>query len=169
MLEKLLANYVYAREALGRNGEPFLQYKLRTMPPDADGAIKSMAVVKDGLGKIVNDSRIIPSRAWLRKYWVDELPQLVNIARGEMSLVGIRPKPEEEWTEFPPDQKQRALRYKPGLFGIPYAHANPHTFQDLVHAQELYLTLKEIAPTLTDTLYFAVICYNILAKGMRSR
>ena len=169
MLEKLLSDYVYLRESLGKDGKPFLQYKLRTMGDNADHALESMEIERDGLGKVVSDERVIPSRAWLRKYWIDELPQILNIARGEMGLVGIRPWSEKGWAEFSPDLKQRALRYKPGLFGVQYAHAGLQDFQDLVYAHELYLTLKEIAPTLTDTLYFAIICYNILAKGMRSR
>jgi lipopolysaccharide/colanic/teichoic acid biosynthesis glycosyltransferase len=79
---------VYAQERLGRNGRPFTMYKLRSMVVDAE---KSTGAVWASQ----NDSRVTVIGKFLRKFHLDELPQLLNVLRGEMALVGPRPERDE--------------------------------------------------------------------------
>src|SRR6266700_5724766 len=75
---------LYRARLTGRNGRPFTMYKLRTMRVN-HGAFRSVITADQ-------DPRVFPFGAWLRRAKVDELPQLLNIVRGEMSIVGPRPE-----------------------------------------------------------------------------
>ena len=169
-LEHLLESNIYVRIALGKDGTLFNVYKIRTMGHDADSKWEELISTNgaDELGKPASDGRIIPSRRFLRKYGLDEIPQIYNIARREMSLVGIRPRDEKAWSLFPESHVNSALRYKPGFFGVHYARPNKD-FQDLLKAESTYLDQKDQHPVLTDIKYFFLIFYNIIFKGMRSR
>jgi lipopolysaccharide/colanic/teichoic acid biosynthesis glycosyltransferase len=76
---------------VGKRGQLFQIYKFRTMKIDAEQQHHQVMGDCDGLHKLENDPRITPLGKWLRKYSLDELPQLFNVLRGEMSLVGPRP------------------------------------------------------------------------------
>ncbi len=165
-----LEDLIYIKEALGKDSSPIKIYKLRTM----NRANNSISRQRDNLGKLVaNESRVTTLGKFLRRYWIDELPQLYNLLRGDISLVGIRPASEEEWDDFPSEHKKAALMYKPGLFGINYADNNishpDSTFENIIKTQEEYLKQKQNHPTLTDIKYFFKIIYNILFKGVRSK
>jgi len=104
---------LYRQVRVGLNGRLFTIYKLRTMYVDAEKHGRAQRAGKD-------DPRVIPLCRWMRKSHVDELPQLVNILSGEMSLVGPRPeRPEifEELAKDLPDFEKR-LAVKPGLTGL---------------------------------------------------
>ena len=104
---------LYRQVRVGLNGRLFTIYKLRTMYVDAEAHGKVQRASED-------DPRVIPICKWMRRSHVDELPQLINILRGEMSLVGPRPeRPElfEELSKDMPDFEQR-LTVKPGLTGL---------------------------------------------------
>lgn len=104
---------MYRQVRVGLNGRLFTIYKLRTMYVDAEKHGKAQRAGQD-------DPRVIPICRWMRKSHVDELPQLVNILRGEMSLVGPRPeRPElfEDLSREVPDFEKR-LAVKPGLTGL---------------------------------------------------
>lgn len=104
---------LYRQVRVGLNGRLFTIYKMRTMFIDSEKHGKAQRAGED-------DPRIIPACRWMRKSHVDELPQLVNIIRGEMSLVGPRPeRPElfEEISRQVPDFEKR-LAVKPGLTGL---------------------------------------------------
>ncbi len=104
---------LYRQVRVGLNGKLFTIYKLRTMYVDAEAHGKAVRAGED-------DPRVIPVCRWMRQSHVDELPQLVNILRGEMSLVGPRPeRPElfEELSREVPDFEKR-LAVKPGLTGL---------------------------------------------------
>lgn len=104
---------LYRQVRVGLNGRLFTIYKLRSMYVDAEagsGAVRASD----------NDSRVIPACRWMRMSHVDELPQLLNVLRGEMSLVGPRPeRPElfEKLSREVPDFEQR-LAVKPGITGL---------------------------------------------------
>jgi lipopolysaccharide/colanic/teichoic acid biosynthesis glycosyltransferase len=103
---------LYRQVRVGLNGRLFTIYKLRTMYVDSEKAGRAVRAGAD-------DPRIIPLCKWMRKSHVDELPQIFNILRGEMSLVGPRPeRPElfEELSREMPDFERR-LAVKPGLTG----------------------------------------------------
>jgi lipopolysaccharide/colanic/teichoic acid biosynthesis glycosyltransferase len=104
---------LFRQVRVGLNGRLFTIYKLRTMYVDAEAHGKAVLAGRD-------DPRVIPVCRWMRRSHVDELPQLFNILRGEMSLVGPRPeRPElfEELSRHLPDFERR-LAVKPGLTGL---------------------------------------------------
>lgn len=104
---------LYTQVRVGLNGRLFTIYKMRTMYMDAEAHGHAVRAGED-------DPRIIPVCRWMRRSHVDELPQLINILRGEMSLVGPRPeRPElfESLCQELPDFERR-LEVKPGLTGL---------------------------------------------------
>ena len=93
-------------------------YKFRTMATNAEQFKHELAAMNEMSGpvfKVTNDPRITPIGKWLRKYSLDELPQLFNVLRGEMSLVGPRPLPVDEVKRFDDLAHRRRLSVKPGL------------------------------------------------------
>lgn len=164
-----IKDLIYIKHSLGKDGKLIDVYKLATMIPGADQQYADAAYAGlDQLGKIPDDPRITRVGRFLRRYWIDELPQLVNVLRGELGLIGIRPRTEVHWRQFSPEHKTAALRYKPGLLGIPYAARNLAAFDDLVRLEEGYLREKTQAPVATDLRYGAAILVNILFNGVRS-
>src|SRR6185312_14371699 len=104
---------------VGRHGQRFHVFKFRTMVPDAEAmkdALRDRNEAQDGLFKIADDPRVTRVGRWLRKSALDELPQLLNIIRGEMSLVGPRPLVVEEDMRIEGWHRRR-LELMPGLTG----------------------------------------------------
>jgi lipopolysaccharide/colanic/teichoic acid biosynthesis glycosyltransferase len=110
----------YSHQRTGLNGQPFRCYKFRTMVVDAERQEEELALdSKFGAAyfKHPNDPRIIPSGRWMRRHYLDELPQFWNVLRGEMSLVGPRPSTVTE-TVYYADRQRRRLAMKPGMTGL---------------------------------------------------
>ncbi|MCD8533836.1 MAG: sugar transferase [Verrucomicrobia bacterium] len=102
----------------GLNGKPFRMYKFRSMVTNAEQKKHELAQFNEMSGpvfKISNDPRVTPFGRFIRKYSIDELPQLYNVLRGEMSLVGPRPLPVDETLAFDDYSHRRRLSVKPGL------------------------------------------------------
>ncbi|MBT0992906.1 sugar transferase [Cellulomonas sp. DKR-3] len=110
----------YRQTRVGVDGERFTMWKLRTMFVDADRRRAELADQSDRDGlmfKMKHDPRVTPVGRILRRFSIDELPQLWNVVRGDMSLVGPRPPLECEVDAYE-DQVHRRLRVKPGLTGL---------------------------------------------------
>lgn len=111
----------YISERIGLGGVPFRMFKLRSMVVDADskflGLMHTNEVEGGVLFKVRDDPRMTRVGSWLRRYSIDELPQFLNVLRGEMSVVGPRPPLLRE-TEAYDDQIRRRLLVKPGLTGL---------------------------------------------------
>jgi exopolysaccharide biosynthesis polyprenyl glycosylphosphotransferase len=108
----------FQQERSGLNGKPFIMYKLRTMVTNAEQLKQELAVLNEMSGpvfKVTNDPRITRFGRILRKFSIDEFPQLFNVLRFEMSLVGPRPLPVEEVKRFDDVAHRRRLSVKPGL------------------------------------------------------
>jgi exopolysaccharide biosynthesis polyprenyl glycosylphosphotransferase len=102
----------------GLNGRPFVLYKFRTMVSNAEQFQHELAAMNEMNGpvfKVSNDPRVTPIGKFLRKYSLDEFPQLFNVLRGEMSLVGPRPLPVDEVKRFNDLAHRRRLSVRPGL------------------------------------------------------
>lgn len=102
----------------GLNGAPFTIYKFRTMVTNAEQIkheLEAMNEMRGPVFKITGDPRITPIGKWLRKFSIDELPQLFNVLRGEMSLVGPRPLPVDEIKRISDLAHRRRLSVKPGI------------------------------------------------------
>lgn len=100
---------IYRHERIGRGGRPFQLWKLRTMVSGAERMGAGLYIEQD-------DSRITRSGALLRRFSLDELPNLVNVLRGEMSVVGPRPTVAVQVERYTPLQRRR-LEVKPGITG----------------------------------------------------
>ncbi len=111
----------FRQERVGTDGERFTMFKLRSMYVDAEQRLADLQARNqnsDGLlFKIKDDPRITPVGMWLRRFSLDELPQLFNVVRGDMSLVGPRPPLQSEVRQYPNDVRRRLL-VKPGLTGL---------------------------------------------------
>jgi len=95
----------YRARRTGQYGKPMIMLKFRTMIVDAE---------KLGTTSLENDPRITRAGKWLRRYKLDELPQFINVFRGDMSLVGPRPEVEEHTAEYTPEE-MAILKVKPGI------------------------------------------------------
>jgi lipopolysaccharide/colanic/teichoic acid biosynthesis glycosyltransferase len=119
---------LFRQERIGRDGEPFTMLKLRTMRVNCDDEqhrayVRGMLSgeqqdsSREGMYKLTADPRITPVGAFLRKSSLDELPQLINVLRGEMSLVGPRPALPWETEMFRPADRLR-FAVRPGITGL---------------------------------------------------
>ncbi len=110
----------FRQDRAGKYGKPFKMWKFRTMVPDAEA---KLAEVKREQGnemsgpvfKLEDDPRVFPFARFLRKWSIDELPQMLNVLSGDMSLVGPRPLPVYEVKEFEKSEHRRRLSVKPGI------------------------------------------------------
>jgi lipopolysaccharide/colanic/teichoic acid biosynthesis glycosyltransferase len=108
----------FKQQRSGLNGAPFTLYKFRTMVTNAEQSkheLEAMNEMRGPVFKVTSDPRITRIGKWLRRYSLDELPQLLNVLRGQMSLVGPRPLPVSEVKRFNDLAHRRRLSVKPGL------------------------------------------------------
>jgi exopolysaccharide biosynthesis polyprenyl glycosylphosphotransferase len=111
---------LFRQVRVGRDGREFTLLKFRTMVVDAEHRKAALVSHNDHDGvlfKIRNDPRVTRTGAWLRRYSLDELPQLINVLRGDMSLVGPRPPLPEEVAQYGDDVRRR-LVVRPGMTGL---------------------------------------------------
>jgi exopolysaccharide biosynthesis polyprenyl glycosylphosphotransferase len=108
----------FRQKRCGINGQPFTMLKFRSMVSDAEQRRSELEALNEMDGpvfKVTNDPRVTRIGHTLRKWSIDEWPQLINVLRGEMSLVGPRPLPVEEVSRFDNLSHRRRLSVKPGL------------------------------------------------------
>ncbi len=111
---------LFRQRRLSRDGESFTILKFRTMSVDAEAKVAELQHLNQADGhffKIVADPRVTRTGRWLRRWSIDELPQLLNVLRGDMSMVGPRPPLPEEVAAYDPWQLRR-LRVRPGITGV---------------------------------------------------
>jgi exopolysaccharide biosynthesis polyprenyl glycosylphosphotransferase len=111
---------IFRQERVGKDGRPFVLFKFRTMVVNAEARLPELRNLNDTDGelfKLRNDPRVTPVGQFLRRYSLDELPQLMNVLKGDMSLVGPRPPLAREVAGYPADMRRR-LVVKPGLTGL---------------------------------------------------
>jgi exopolysaccharide biosynthesis polyprenyl glycosylphosphotransferase len=109
---------IFAQTRCGKHGEPFKMFKFRSMYSDAEQRRHELEEYNQMSGpvfKLEKDPRITPLGRWLRRYSIDELPQLFNVLTGQMSLVGPRPLPTYEVENFANPAQRRRLSVKPGI------------------------------------------------------
>ncbi|RZT26852.1 Undecaprenyl-phosphate galactose phosphotransferase WbaP/exopolysaccharide biosynthesis polyprenyl glycosylphosphotransferase [Kribbella sp. VKM Ac-2569] len=111
---------LFRQQRVGRAGTEFTMLKFRSMYVDAEERLSDLYALSDGNGvifKMRNDPRMTPLGRWIRRFSLDELPQLFNVLRGDMSLVGPRPPLAEEVALYAADDSRRML-VKPGMTGL---------------------------------------------------
>jgi lipopolysaccharide/colanic/teichoic acid biosynthesis glycosyltransferase len=109
------------QQRAGKDGRPFELLKVRSMVPDAVAVGQELGITEDPFGVVPDDPRITKSGRVLRRTGLDELPQLVNIVRGEMSIVGPRPDLVEQAAHYTESDRRR-LTVRPGLTGWSQTH-----------------------------------------------
>jgi len=154
---------------IGRHGKLIGVYKFRTMHPYSE-YLHDYILKQHGyadIGKPASDFRVTSWGRFLRRYWLDELPQLINVFKGEMKLVGVRPISKRVYKDYPEDMKKMRAKYKPGCFP-PYVALLMQNMGDSIEAERIYLLDKEKHPYTTDIKYFFKSVYNILTNKIRS-
>ncbi len=154
---------LFRAQRLGRGGRPFAMYKLRSMAPGSDGVLDGLmsSNLAEGMVKIADDPRVTPLGGLLRRFSLDELPQLWNVLRGDMSLVGPRPHELGE-VSLQDVVLARRLMIRPGLTGLwqVKARTNPSL------AVRVHYDLKYIAEwSLLLDLAIALETIPVLLRG----
>ena len=155
---------------VGKDGRMIKVYKIRTMCPGAQH-MQAMVFATNGLavgGKFRDDPRITPLGRILRKYWIDEIPMLINLLKGDVKLLGVRPISEHYFSLYHPEVKERRIKYRPGLIPAIYADA-PQTFAEIQRSEINYLNAYSKHPYLTDAKYLFKVLVNIIFKNTRSK
>lgn len=163
-----LKDPVYIKKAVGKNGEEIGIYKFRTMIKDADKYVSEILRPEniDHQGKIINDPRITRLGKFLRKYHLDELPQIYNVLKGDMRFVGIRPMEKEFWEQYPESIRQESLKHKPGFWGVNYSLSEKRSLKskDTKSAHHGILRLYQLEynknPVQANTKFFLMGVYN---------
>ncbi len=165
-----LGNMFYVQQRIGKDGRAFNLYKYRSMIVDAEKKLKDYleknpeaAEEFKKFQKLKDDPRITKLGRFLRKTSLDELPQFINILKGEMSLIGPRPVVLSE-LEFYGDQKDKFLSVKPGLTGYWQANGRSNTTYEERINMELYYV--DNASVLLDiNIFFKTFVSIFKAEG----
>jgi lipopolysaccharide/colanic/teichoic acid biosynthesis glycosyltransferase len=153
----------------GKGGKMIGVYKFRTMHPYSEylqAYVHKMNSLQEG-GKFKNDFRVHTVGKYMRKLWIDELPMFINVFKGEMKIVGIRPLSKHYFSLYTKEMQERRLKYKPGLVP-PFYVDMPKTLDEIMASEKKYFDAYDKHPFLTDIKYFYKAFYNIIIKKARS-
>jgi exopolysaccharide biosynthesis polyprenyl glycosylphosphotransferase len=165
----------YRATAIGKSGKPFTMYKFRSMRQNSDCAVHKQFVTQlikgeikndcDGTKvlKLTNDDRITPIGKFIRKYSLDELPQLINVLKGDMSLVGPRPCLPYEFEAYEEWHKKRAA-VRPGISGLWQVTGRSEvSFEDMILLDLYYIYNRSFS--LDVSILFETVFVVIGKKG----
>jgi lipopolysaccharide/colanic/teichoic acid biosynthesis glycosyltransferase len=153
----------------GKGGKLFNVYKLRTMHAYSEYLqeyIYERNDLQEG-GKFKNDFRITTEGRFFRKTWLDEIPMFINVFKGDMKIVGIRPLSSHYFNLYSEELKQKRIKFKPGLVP-PFYVDLPKTLEEIMASEIKYLEAYEKHPLRTDLSYFFKAFYQIVFKRARS-
>lgn len=156
---------IFKWKVVGQFGKPFLGYKFRTMVQNAEALREELSAhnVRHGPAfKMKNDPRVTGVGRLLRRYSIDELPQLWSILKGDMSLVGPRPLQGHEWRQCTDHQKQRAL-VKPGAVSLWHVGGQPPRFDDWIELDLKYIANQSLL--LDILILLKAVSYIISGKN----
>lgn len=161
---------LFKMSRLGKNGRIIGVYKIRTMHPYSeylqDFMIKNSGYSKKG--KLNNDFRVTIWGKWIRKYYLDELPQIINVLRGEMKILGLRPLSESYFKGLSKEYQNERIKYKPGCIP-PYVALNyKSSKEEVIKAEKKYIELKYQKPYTTDLILFFTALRNLFIYKVRS-
>ncbi|MBL7913717.1 MAG: sugar transferase [Bacteroidia bacterium] len=153
----------------GKGGKIISVYKFRTMHPFSEYLqqyIYERNQLKEG-GKFKDDFRISTVGKFMRKYWLDELPMIINLLKGDLKIVGVRPLSKQYLNLYTDELKAKRLQHTPGLIPPFYADL-PKTLDEIMESEMRYLTQYEKNPIRTDLKYFFKAFNQIFLKKARS-
>ena len=154
---------------VGMHGKVLSFYKFRTMYPYSE-YLQQYLFEKNGLakgGKFREDERITPEGRFARKYFLDEIPMLINLIKGDLKLFGVRPLSEHYLSLYPKDYREYRTKFRPGLIP-PYYADRPDTIEEIVASEKMYLDSFERNPLRTDISYTLKTLYQIIFRNARS-
>ena len=153
-----------------KNKEVRYFYKMRTMHPYAEYIQKYVFDARGGMDiadKSNDDWRITTWGKFMRKYWLDELPMLLNWLKRDVKLVGVRPISRTMFDTYPEWLQEKRTKAKPGLIP-PFYIDHPNTFEELFASEDKYLTEYLAHPVRTDIKYFFLTMRSILTRKTHS-
>jgi lipopolysaccharide/colanic/teichoic acid biosynthesis glycosyltransferase len=171
---------LYRQERIGLDGEPFIMYKFRTMRDGVDATLhanyireymqgKPAADQSGEIFKLRRDPRITPLGGLLRRLGIDELPQLINVVRGEMSMVGPRPPLAYEVELYTPRHRQR-LTAKPGITGLWQVHGRDIVdFETMVDMDLRYIAQQSFRGDVTLLILTAPMIALSMVRSAAAR
>ena len=144
-------NIIFSQTRIGKNKKPFTFYKFRTMWIDANERFPELYEydyteneIKNMKFKVANDPRVTKAGFYLRKISLDELPNLINVVRGDMNLVGPRPEIPEMIRYYEPWQMKK-FTIKPGITGLAQTNGRGNlTFQETIEYDLNYIDKRNI-------------------------
>lgn len=154
---------------VGKGDKLIKVYKLRTMHPYSE-FLQEYVYNKEGLkegGKFKSDFRVSNLGKFFRMFWLDELPMLLNLLKGDLKIVGVRPLSKHYFNLYDKQFQERRKKYKPGLIP-PFYVDNPKTLEEIIASELRYFDAYDKHPVLTDFKYFFKAFYNIVFKRYRS-
>ncbi|WP_170830109.1 sugar transferase [Williamwhitmania taraxaci] len=155
---------------IGKGGKIIKVYKMRTMHPYAEYLQEYIYETNklDEGGKFKNDFRVSALGKFMRKYWIDELPMIINLLRGDLKIVGIRPLSKHYYSLYTKELQENRIKTKPGLVPPFYADL-PNSLEEIMDSESRYLAAYNIAPFKTDVRYFIKAFKNIVFKRALSK
>ncbi len=158
-----------ALERIGKGGKSIRVYKMRTMHPYAE-YLQDYVYEKAGLqegGKFRNDFRVTTLGRIMRSFWLDELPMLINLIKGDLKLFGVRPLSRQYFKLYTLELQKLRIMSKPGLIP-PFYVDYPKTLEEIISSELKYLKAYAQHPFRTDWVYFWKAVFNIIFRRYRS-
>ena len=156
---------------VGKNQKLIGVYKFRTMYSYSEYLqpyIYEHNHLQQG-GKFASDYRVTPWGKWMRKLWIDELPMFINLFKGEIKLVGVRPLSRHYFSLYTPEMQELRTKVKPGLLPpFYYEKQTPKTIEEVQASERRYIEACIEHPILTDIRYFFGTIANIIFRGKTS-
>lgn len=156
-------------QRIGKGGKFIKVFKFRTMHPYSE-YLQEYVYKKHSLekgGKFKDDFRVSTLGKIMRKFWIDELPMLINLLRGDLKIVGVRPLSKHYFSLYTQELQERRIKYKPGLIP-PFYVDKPNTLEEIMASELKYFDLYDKHPLITDFRYFFMALYNIVFRKYRS-
>ncbi len=160
---------IFTMDRVGKGGQMIKVYKLRTMYTYSEylqGFMFENNNLKKG-GKIANDERITLVGKIMRRVWLDEFPMIINLMKGEIKLVGVRPLSRHFYNLYTPELQQKRILVKPGFIPPFYADM-PKNLIEIMDSESRYVDAYLKNPIKTDLKYFFKALKNVLFGGARS-
>ncbi len=161
---------IYPMKRVGKGGKIINVYKFRTMHAYSE-YLQEYVYEKNNLeegGKFKDDFRVSRAGKMLRKYWIDEIPMIINVLKGDLKLVGVRPLSRHYLSLYTPELQELRKKIKPGLIP-PYYVDLPKTMEEIMDSEKRYILAYQKNPLWTDIRYFFMVFYTILFKRARSK
>jgi hypothetical protein len=155
---------------IGKKGRIIYVYKMRTMHPYSEYIqqyVYDNNELQEG-GKFKNDFRVTTLGRIMRRFWLDELPMLFNLLRGDLKIVGVRPLSRHYYELYDEDLRNKRIKTRPGLIPPFYADM-PKTLEEIQESEHRYLDAYLKRPFITDCRYIWKAGYNIVFKRARSK